>query len=104
MAQLKIVWTVTAVNQRNSIFKYWNERNKSTSYSKKLALKIKERLILLQQNPNMGKPTTFRDTRAISMEHYSIIYQCNETHIIVSAFWDNRQDPKKLIEILKENL
>lgn len=27
MAQLKIVWTVTAVKQRNSIFKYWNERN-----------------------------------------------------------------------------
>jgi len=59
MAQLKIVWTVTAVKERNSIFKHWNERNKSKSYAKKLAVKIRERLILLQQNPNMGKSTTF---------------------------------------------
>lgn len=48
MAQIKILWASTAVIQRNYIFEYWNKRNKSTSYSKKLNNKIKERLYILK--------------------------------------------------------
>lgn len=57
MARLNIFWTVTAVKQRNFIFHYWNDRNKSTSYSKKLNQKIKERIYLLKTNPLLGKKT-----------------------------------------------
>lgn len=35
MARLKVFWTVTAVKQRNHVFEFWNERNKSNSFSKK---------------------------------------------------------------------
>jgi toxin YoeB len=101
MAQLKIVWTITAINQRNAVFEYWNSRNKSTVFSRNLNSKIKERLMLLLTNPYLGKATSLKDSRAISMGNYSIIYQADESHIIVTAFWDNRQDPKKLIEILE---
>ena len=52
MAKLTICWTQTAVKQRNHIFKYWNNRNKSASYSKKLNNSIKERIQLLKTNPN----------------------------------------------------
>ncbi|MCD4774389.1 MAG: hypothetical protein K8R41_13505 [Bacteroidales bacterium] len=48
MAWLKIFWTSTAIKQRNHIFEYWNERNKSTTFSKKLNKKIKERVKLLK--------------------------------------------------------
>jgi plasmid stabilization system protein ParE len=104
MARVKIVWTNTAINQRNNIFEYWNDRNKSTSFTRKLNSKIKERLFLVQPNPYLGKATSFKESRAISLGNYSIIYQTNESQIIVTAFWDNRQDPKKLMEILKKKL
>jgi toxin YoeB len=75
MARIALLWTNTAVKQRNRIFEYWNERNKSTSYSKKLNNRIKERLILIKTNPEIGKATEFENTRAISLGHYNILYQ-----------------------------
>ncbi|KAF0235826.1 MAG: hypothetical protein FD181_3213 [Prolixibacteraceae bacterium] len=44
MDVLKIVWTATALQQRNFIFHYWNERNKSNLYSKKLNSSLKQRI------------------------------------------------------------
>tara|TARA_R110002072_G_scaffold75921_1_gene178422 strand:- start:624 stop:761 length:138 start_codon:yes stop_codon:yes gene_type:complete len=43
MDELTIVWALTALKQRNQVFKYWNLRNNSNAYSKRLNLKIKEK-------------------------------------------------------------
>jgi plasmid stabilization system protein ParE len=67
MAQLTIHWTETAISQRNYIFGYWIKRNQSTTYAKKLNEKIKERTNLLKQNPELGKKTDFKNTRAVSL-------------------------------------
>jgi plasmid stabilization system protein ParE len=102
MAQLTIHWTETAIKQRDYIFEYWIERNKSTTYAKKLNEKIIERTNLLKQNPDLGKKTDFKNTRAISLGHYSILYQQREYKIIITGFWDNRQEPIKLLNFLKK--
>jgi len=101
MAQLTIHWTETAIRQRNLIFEYWIERNQSTTYVKKLNGKIKERTHLLKQNPELGKKTDFKDTRAVSLGHYSILYKESNLKIIITGFWDNRQEPEKLLQLLK---
>jgi hypothetical protein len=36
MVKLTIFWTETAIRQRNILFYYWIERNKSNAYAKKL--------------------------------------------------------------------
>jgi len=102
MDGLTIFWTQTAINQRNYIFDYWNKRNKSNSYSKKLNLEIRERIELLKSQPDIGKKTNFGQTRAIIMGHYSILYKIDKPKIIITGFWDNRQDPKKLLRFLKK--
>jgi len=102
MARSKLKWTRIAIRQRNHIFEYWNERNKSNAYSKKLNRNIKERITLLKQFPNLGKTTDFGHTRVILLGHYSIFYQFIENSIIITGFWDNRQDPGKLLEVLKK--
>jgi len=101
MAQLKISWTQTAVKQRNYTFGYWNNRNKSKKYSRKLNQKIKAQIELLKNNPELGKKTDFKETRTISMGHYSIFYKKVNFQIIITGFWDNRRDPKKLFAFLK---
>lgn len=102
MAHLLIYWTETAIKQRNFIFQYWNERNKSNTYTLKLNKKIKERINQLKTNPDIGKLTDFKNTRLISLGHYSVFYQKQSNRIFITGFWDNRQEPKKLLKFLKD--
>ena len=76
MAGIAVFWTNTALKQRNSIFRYWNERNHSNSFAKKLNIKIKGRLELLKHNPEIGKRTDFANTKTISLGHYT-----GQTHL-----------------------
>lgn len=103
MDGLIILWTQTAIKQRDHIFSYWNNRNKSNSYSKKLNLAVRERVELLKSQPDIGKKTNFGKTRAIIMGHYSILYKIDKPRIIITGFWDNRQDPKKLLRLLTKS-
>lgn len=101
MGRLKIFWTATAIKQRNQIFEYWNDRNKSTQYSKKLRIEINSRVDLLINHPKLGRETDFKNTRVLSMGYYSIFYKPNKEQILITAFWDNRQDPEKLLQLLQ---
>lgn len=99
----KLEWTLVAIKQRNNIFEYWNFRNKSKLYSKKLNLKIKERTTILKSFPELGTETIFPKTRVLYLSYYSILYQFTDYQIIITGFWDNRQEPKKILDFLKEN-
>ena len=101
MAKRTIVWTLTASIQRRLILTYWNKRNKSTIYSEKIISFTKARLNIVLNNPRIGKKTDFPNTCVITLAHFSIFYQYNRKNIIITSFWDNRQDPKKLIILLK---
>jgi hypothetical protein len=37
-----------------------------------------------------------------SLGNFSIFYKVSEEDITITAFWDNRQDPEKLLNILKK--
>jgi hypothetical protein len=101
MGTINIFWTNTAYKQLNFVFEYWNKRNKSNLYSRKLFIKVFERIEILKTNPNIGKKTDFKDTRIISMGHYSNLYKNRTNEIIITGFWDNRQNPGKLLKFLK---
>ncbi len=103
MAKKEIVWTQTAVRQRRMILKFWNENNNSTSYSEKLVSHIKKRLFVLSKYPQSGKKSNFPNTRVTSMGHYSIFYKIYKEQLVVTGFWDNRQDPKNLHKLLSNN-
>ncbi|PVW17070.1 type II toxin-antitoxin system RelE/ParE family toxin [Marixanthomonas spongiae] len=103
MAQLTLVWTKTALKQRNLIFKYWNKRNKSTEYSKRLRNVIDERTKLILSFPEMGKKAEYGNHLTVPLEHYTIFYRKVEEKIVITALWDNNQNPKKLLKILKDN-
>lgn len=103
MDEIKVFWTKTAIKQRNHIFDYWNERNQSTNYSKKLNLMIIERIELLKSYNEMGKMTEFDETRVIFITYYSLIYKIQKSAIFITGFWDNRQDSEKLKKFLENN-
>jgi addiction module RelE/StbE family toxin len=102
MDVLEIYWTRTAVLQRDHIFEYWINRTDSKDYSIKLNRLIQEKLDVLKDHPFTGKHTSYGSHRMISLKHYSIIYLIEGERIYITGFWDNRQDPKKLYDLLKE--
>ena len=68
----------------------------------KLLKEINSRTHQISTFPEIGKSVDFKNTRAVSLGHFSILYQHIENSIIITAFWDNRDDPSKLLSILKE--
>ena len=102
MAKRTIVWTETAAKQRRKILKYWVKRNGTTTYAEKLIKLISEQIKVISSNPKLFKETDFPNTRVSVLGHFSIFYTYNQNTLIITAFWDNRQDPKKLLEALKK--
>ena len=100
MARLSVAWTETAIQQRNLIFKYWNTQNGNNIFSKTLRNKINSRINQLKEFPFLGKEVDFQNTRTISLGHYSLFYQIIDQKIIITAFWDTRQNPKELLRSL----
>ncbi|MDT0646828.1 type II toxin-antitoxin system RelE/ParE family toxin [Zunongwangia sp. F260] len=103
MDELSISWTPSAVKQRNQIFDYWNRRNQSLNYSRKLNTLVKDRIQILKKNPEIGVKTNFENTRALSLGHYNILYKIYTSKIIITGLWDNRQDPEKILKFFREN-
>lgn len=100
MAKRTVVWTETAAKQRREILKYWLVRNKSAKYPEKLTKLIAARIKVIQTNPEAFKLTSFLETRISAMGHFSILHKFTTDQIIITAFWDNRQDPAKLLLLL----
>ena len=102
MAKKPVVWTETAIKQRREILRYWKIRNKSTAYSEKLIILIYERFLLISNYPEAGKATNHLVTREAAMGNFSIYYKNEFTRIVISSFWDNRQNPENLYKSIKK--
>ncbi len=102
MVKRTVVWTSTAASQRRYILTYWTKRNRSTAYAEKLIAETKDRIKTILANPESCRLSEYPETRVAAMGHFSIFYKFTEAHLIITAFWDNRQDPEKLLQFLKQ--
>ena len=96
----KIVWTKLAQQSRKEIFEYWNNRNKSTKYSRKLNALFLTTIKLIAQYNDVGVETSFGKVRAKSIKDYFIFYTYNSDTIYVLLVWDTRQNPERLEKML----
>ena len=101
MVKKSVVWTTTAAAQRREILKYWSSRNGSTLYAEKLIKQTANKIKTILKHPEIFISAGYLDTRVAAMGYFSISYKVTEDELIITAFWDNRQDPKKILEILK---
>ena len=98
----RIKWTNTAKKDRREILEFWNKRNNSNSYSKKLSFLFKKKISLLKSGVYLGKPTDFKNVRVSLVDHYSLFYKLEKDVLIIVGIWDNRRNPddlRKNIEI-----
>ena len=98
----QIIWSRRAQTDRKEIFKYWNKRNKSNIYSKKLNGLFKEAVRLISQYPEIGKPTDNKNARIKIVRNYLIIYEVDDKdRLLILTVWDSRQNPQRLKKILR---
>jgi len=102
VAQRKIIWTQTAGNQLRSLLEFWTTNNESNRYALKLLDLVEENLSGIAIRPERSPESVFPNTRVAAMNHYSIYYEFSDQLIVVTAFWDNRQDPQKLYRLLNK--
>lgn len=100
MVKRTVVWTETAKKQRRTILMYWVRKNGSVVYAEKLIKLISKQIKVIQNHPESFKLTDYPETRESALGHFSIYYKTTPDLIIITAFWDNRQDPKSLLTIL----
>jgi len=88
-------------NNRKQIFEYWNNRNKSKVYSKKLNKLFIQTLKLSLKFPKSGALTEIDNVRAKVVKDYLVVYEITEDFLIVLAIWNTYQHPEKFKEVLK---
>lgn len=101
MAGRNVIWSSTADRQFADILLYWSRRNNSSKFSIKLIEIVTERTKQLAKEPLSSPLTDYKDNHVASLGNYSIFYRILEDAILITAFWDNRQDPEKLFKLLK---
>jgi toxin ParE1/3/4 len=91
---VKIVWTEPARNDLRDIFIYISEENPNAART--LLSEIKERAVLLQDNPLIGRIGRVGGTRelVITGTHYILPYRIKEQQIqILAVFHTARKWP-----------
>jgi toxin YoeB len=95
MANKRIIWSTRASIELRQILDYFNQRNKSNRYSIRLLKEIEYLTNQLSKNELIGRLTSNKDIRVISMKVYLIFYEILPDQIQIVSFWDNRQDMNK---------
>lgn len=96
----KIVWSHRAQNDRKQILNYWNQRNRSIAYSRKLNQLFNEAVKIILDFPGIGKPTNDPNVRIKIVRDYLLLYESSEDKILILTIWDSRRNPDKLEEML----
>jgi len=94
MAKKEIVWSSLAKFQLEHILEYYSIQNGSPTYSLKLLNEVEDLLNTLSNSELIGRLTSNKITRVISMKVYLLFYEINGNQIEIVSFWDNRQDIK----------
>lgn len=58
-----VIWSEKAVDDLLKIFEYWNHRNKSSSYSKKLNELFNKAIALIVNHSSLGRPSQIENIK-----------------------------------------
>lgn len=71
----RLVWSFRAQSDRKEIFEYWNKRNKSKTYSRKLNDLFMQAANLITNYPELGTLTDDEGVRVKIVNDYLMFYE-----------------------------
>ncbi|MFZ4582925.1 MAG: type II toxin-antitoxin system RelE/ParE family toxin [Paludibacter sp.] len=96
MAKRKLIWSENAKIKLFEILDYFNGRNNSKTYSKKLYSKFVKEVDFLTMHPEIGIKTDLDNVRGLIIDDYIFFYEINKSTIVIYTIWDTRQNPDNL--------
>jgi plasmid stabilization system protein ParE len=97
MAKRKIVWSNRAIKRLFGILEFYDQRNKSKTYSDKLYRLLRKEVKILLKFSEIGLKTTEETTRGLIIGDYIVYYEITDDKIVIHTIWDSRQDPDSKI-------
>lgn len=98
----RLIWTEFAQAQKKEIFYYWNERNGSKTYSRKLNRLFDEAAEMLTVEPYIGRPTQFENIRAKKVKTFHLMYKVTDEEIQILIIWNTRRNPDDLVKLMDD--
>ena len=98
----QIIWSRLAHLDRFKILEYRIYRNNSNLFSKRLNQTFEDTVDLISKHPKIGKETDVLNVRIKIVKDYFLTYRETATTIEILTIWDSKQDPSKLIKIIKK--
>jgi len=95
-----IVWSQSSKNDLKNIKKFFDTRNQTTTYSKKLLKTFRDSTKLIEKFPLLSIPTEYDNVRGFVILEYIIFYEIMSEHILILSIWDCRRDPEQLNKIM----
>lgn len=92
----QIIWAKREQQNRKAILSYWNDRNNSKVYSKKLNRLFIQAIEILAYYPQLGRKTDNEKARMKIVKDYFLIYEFDDKELRVLSIFETRQDPAKL--------
>lgn len=96
----RLKWTEFSKSQRKDILEYWNDRNQSKEYSRKLNKLFDKIALMILEHPEIGIKISGSECRVRLIKDYYIIYINSEKSVDILSIFDTRQNPEKLGKIL----
>jgi len=64
---------------------------------------IDSQIQVILSHPESFKSTNYPGTRQSALGHFSIYYKITKEKLMITAFWDNRKDPKTLLDRIRKD-
>jgi toxin YoeB len=92
---LKILYAPQFVDNLESILQFFDERNGSDAFSKKLLKMIQREIVILKTMPEIGRMTNFPGVRILFVERFGIEYQIRNEEILIIDIFSCQKNPEK---------
>lgn len=98
---MEVVFSEDFYTSINEIYSFWEDYTKSTTYSKKINLEIKNTIEIIKSNPNgfslVEIGSEIKNIRSANiLGVFSLFYQVRENDILILLLWDNRRNPQEV--------
>ena len=95
---LEIIYSPQFVDSFEAILNYFDERNGSDTYSRRLLRCLLEDLQRLSQSPTASSPSTRPDLRFFYLMGFTIIFRYNTRKLTVLSIRSSVRKPLKLYQ------
>ena len=90
---LEISYSPLFFENLEAILKFFDERNGSDNFSKKLLKMIHKQIKLASTMPEIGRLTDFPGVRILFVERFAIDYQIRDNVILIIDIYSCQTDP-----------